>query len=405
MVAGVGVAVWLTAAAFAFWISPAAAADPRRVVAVGDVHGSFEGLTAILEEAELIDEHHRWIGGTSILVQTGDLLDRGVHLQEVMDLLMSLQAEAPTAGGQVVVLLGNHEAMNLLAITRDVNRDAYATFVDDDSERRQADGWAAYKSFWRQRLAEFGERPVFSDETRQQWFASHPLGFFEYVEALGPEGRYGSWLRGLPTAAIFGDTLFIHGGYGPYLAGVSVDDINRRVADEIASFDRIKGWMVSEGLALPWYSVHQVAGEAQRELQWIAGQDPSTVSTTRLQRAQRLDFQWSSWYLVNPDGPLWFRGAARWTEEDDGALVKSLLDGLGVARQVVGHTPQRSARIQARVDNRVFLIDTGMLTGVYGGGPSALEIVGDSVAAIYIGDRQVLQQGTPAPAEAQATGG
>jgi hypothetical protein len=62
----------------------------------------------------------------------------------------------------------------------------------------------------------------------------------------------------------------------------------------------------------------------------------------------------------------------------------------------VGHTPQTAGRIQARFDNRVFLIDTGMLTSVYKGRPSALEIVGDTVAAVYPGERHVLVGGESA---------
>jgi hypothetical protein len=246
---------------------------------------------------------------------------------------------------------------------------------------------------------------VFSDDTREQWWTTHPAGFFEYVEAMGPSGRYGSWLRTQQAAAVVGDTLFIHGGYGPFLSGVTVDEINRRVAEEIATFDQTKQWMVDEGLALPWYSVHQMTREAARELQWIGQQDPSTVSTARLQRVPRLELEWSSWYLVHPDGPLWFRGTTEWTEDGDGVMVGALLTGLGVARQVVGHAPQRTGRVQTRVGHRVYLIDTGMLTEVYGGRPSALQIEGDRVTAVYVGERELMWQGAPEAVESPASEG
>ncbi len=102
---------------------------------------------------------------------------------------------------------------------------------------------------------------------------------------------------------------------------------------------------------------------------------------------------WSDWYLNSPEGPFWFRGTARWNEDQGTPIMAYLLDGLGVARQVVGHTPQASKRIRPRFENRVFLIDTGMLETVYGGIPSALEITGDTVVAIYPGDRQILVDG------------
>ncbi len=211
-----------------------------RAVAVGDVHGSIDGLVTILQAAELVDDDLRWAGGDATLVQLGDLLDRGIHLQEVFDLLMRLQREAPASGGRVYVLLGNHETMNLLGITRDVNRDAYAEFVDSDSEERREQAFAAYTEFWQRRAAELGLDPTISVEAREQWIAIHPLGFFEYVEAFGPNGRYGAWLRKRPTAVVVGETLFIHGGYGPFLQGVSVAQINSKVAEEIAAFDEIR---------------------------------------------------------------------------------------------------------------------------------------------------------------------
>ncbi len=389
--ATVATAVWV--GGLASWSTPAVepVTKDQRVVAVGDVHGSFDGLTTILREADLIDQDNRWIGGTATLVQIGDLLDRGVLLQEVMDLLITLQDEADHVGGQVIVVLGNHETMNLLGITRDVNRDAFEAFADDRSEQRRKDGWSAYKSFWKKRMPEIGHEPAFSKESKDQWMVMHPPGFFEYVDAIGPDGRYGSWLRARPAAAIVGDTLFIHGGYGPFLEGKSVEEINSQVANELATFDRTRSWMVAEGLALPWYSIQELTREAQRELSWIAGQNPTAVSAGRLQRAKKLELQWNSWYLNHPEGPFWYREAAKWTDDEHGALVEALLNGLGVVRQVVGHTPQRTARIQARVGGRVFLIDTGMLSTVYGGRPSALEIVGDTITAIYPGEREVLQ--------------
>ncbi|MEN8164185.1 MAG: hypothetical protein ABFS37_08655, partial [Acidobacteriota bacterium] len=43
------------------WQPIAAAGGPERIVAVGDVHGSLEGVTGILEEAGLIDASGHWI--------------------------------------------------------------------------------------------------------------------------------------------------------------------------------------------------------------------------------------------------------------------------------------------------------------------------------------------------------
>lgn len=59
-----------------------------------------------------MDEKGRWIGGKAILVQMGDILDRGPDESDCLQRLLSLQAQARAAGGDVIMLLGNHEIMN-----------------------------------------------------------------------------------------------------------------------------------------------------------------------------------------------------------------------------------------------------------------------------------------------------
>lgn len=82
---------------------------PRKLFAVGDVHGQFEGLVKILLHAKLINTRHHWCGGHNRLVQIGDILDRGPFSLKVDALLEQLQAEAAAAGGEVIRLVGNHE--------------------------------------------------------------------------------------------------------------------------------------------------------------------------------------------------------------------------------------------------------------------------------------------------------
>jgi hypothetical protein len=357
--------------------TPAAAA---RVVAVGDVHGSYEGLVGILVEAGLVDAEQRWVGGDATLVQTGDLLDRGVRVRRVLDLLIRLQGEAAAAGGRVVVLVGNHEGMNLLGILRDVNSTVYETFVDGRSERRRAAAFREYKAFWTRQTRGTGEgRPSF-DAIEEQWLAARPLGWVEYLAALAADGEYGRWLRSCPAAALVDGTLFMHGGPGDATLGHDVAQLNRTVAAELDSFDRTRAWAVEAGVALPLSSIY--------DLERAVG---------LAQEAGRVDLElraavsgWQQWFLVDPEGPLWFRGAALWEDERASELL-ARLDALGAERLVVGHTPQRSKRIAQRFAGRVFLIDTGMLVETYDGRASALVFEDGAVTAVYPGgEREVL---------------
>jgi hypothetical protein len=75
-------------------------------------------------------------------------------------------------------------------------------------------------------------------------------------------------------------------------------------------------------------------------------------------------------------------------------VIVSLLDRFGATRAVTGHTPMLPGRITPRFGNRIFLIDTGMLSTYYKGGrPSALEISGGAVSAIYPKERETLVTG------------
>ena len=98
------------------------------VIAIGDVHGDFDDFVAILQHTGLIDKQNHWAGGKATFVQTGDLIDRGPKPREVMDLMMALEKEAPSSGGRVVSLLGNHEMMNIMGDLRYVTPENYRQF-------------------------------------------------------------------------------------------------------------------------------------------------------------------------------------------------------------------------------------------------------------------------------------
>ena len=52
----------------------------------------------ILQAAGLIDAERHWCGGTTVLVQTGDVFDRGPGVRGALDLLMRLEGEAEARG-------------------------------------------------------------------------------------------------------------------------------------------------------------------------------------------------------------------------------------------------------------------------------------------------------------------
>ena len=78
---------------------------------------------------------------------------------------------------------------------------------------------------------------------------------------------------------------------------------------------------------------------------------------------------------------------------------------LKIGAIVAGHTPD--SEIRQRFDNRVILIDTGMLQSVFGGKPSALEIQGGRFTAHVVGQppRALASPGTSGTSARPAAGG
>lgn len=362
-------AIWAAAPAARPAAAQAAGSPPGRIVAVGDIHGDLDAFIGILQRAAILDAEHHWSGGAATLVQVGDMIDRGPKSRAVMDFLMALQKAAPGQGGRVIVLLGNHEAMNLYGDLRYVTPGDYASYADDKSEDRRT---AAYRDY----AQLYGGNPP---ESKDDWMAAHPPGFVEQRAAFGPDGTYGKWLRTLPAVVQVGDSVFLHGGIGSELATWSIDKINDGVSGEIQRFDREKQELVDRHLALPFYTVFELVAVAR------------AAAERHLDVATDLP-SFDEWLLtVSPNGPLWFRGYAAWPDPVAGPLVDQVLETLHASRLVVGHSTL-SGTIKPRFDGKLYLIDTGMLKGyIEGGRPSALEIEGSHVRAIYPDATEVLE--------------
>ena len=183
-----------------------------RVIAVGDLHADLPQALALLGGLGLVDPAGHWVGGDTVLVQTGDLTDRGPDSLEVIQLMDRLVAEAPAAGGRVVSLLGNHEVMNLQGDLR------YVTPGD---------------------VADFG-----SDAAR--------------AAAFGPQGALGRSLRSRDAVARVGRSVFVHGGVSAAAASLGIDGLNAAVRAEI---DGAPGPALGPEGPL-WYRAYLLADES-----------------------------------------------------------------------------------------------------------------------------------------------
>jgi hypothetical protein len=361
------------------------APQPSRVVAIGDIHGALDQFAGILQTAGLTDANRRWAGGNAVLVQTGDVFDRGTGVRGALDLLIQLEDEARRAGGRVEALLGNHEIMNLIGEFRDVAPATFAAFADERSPDRQK---RAYED-----SVKVAKRKGAAVPSREEWNKTHPPGFVEYVDALARRGKYGRWLRSHQVAIALEGTVFMHAGVNPDVTTGTIEDINRTAMRDLQVNDDARAALVQAQLLTEYATLDEALAAASAEVVRIAeaikkqsdiGEHVTREFVDKLQAFLLIGKS----SLLDPQGPLWFRGFAQW---DDSAapLVTVLATRFNVSRFVTGHTPSSQGRIRTRFGNRVFLIDTGMLTTFFTNGrASALELKDGRATAIYADARE-----------------
>ena len=206
-------------------------------------------------------------------------------------------------------------------------------------------------------------------------------------EAFGPRGRYGRWLRGKPVITEIQDTIFMHGGIDPAFSEASLNDINRRARREMTEWDDGVKWLVERQLVSPSPKFLEAVEAARKELERLMTGPTRDEPDTRQIAALLIPLaNIGSSSLFSPNGPLWFRGFATWTDEEGATHVPALLARLRATRFVTGHTVQANGRIGERFGGKLFLIDTGMLNGRFfpNGRPSALEMTGATTRTLYL---------------------
>ncbi len=382
---------------------PATARDasPGTITVIGDIHGDFDDLVSLLQHCGLIDAQHHWTGEKSTFIQTGDVLDRGPKPREALDLLMALQKEAAKKGGRVVVLLGNHEVMNMMGDLRYVTPQNYASFADDNSQKLQHAAYEKYLHWRKDHQALVVSMPeTFPDASEAEWTARHPAGYIEQREAFSPGGKYGKWLRERPAILELNHIVFVHGGIDPSLVSMSLEDMDRRVHQEISAFDQAMQLLVAQQIVLPFFTLQEITAIVQAEVSapnprptGPTGQQGQPPTDSQLQTMRGL-LQYGHWLSVASNGPLWFRGYDEWSDAQLAAELPKVLAAYRATAIVVAHTPQRDRRIRSRLGGKVFLIDTGMLSSYYPQGrASALQIRdGVTFTAQYM-DQQVMLSG------------
>jgi hypothetical protein len=343
-----------------------------RVVAVADVHGAYTELLTLLRESAILDARDRWAAGRTHVVSLGDLLDRGADSRQVMDLLMRLQGEAQAAGGQLHVLLGNHEAMNVLGDLRYVDEREYASYVDLESAAERE----ALRKAWQ---AAQCEAPCTAFDQK------FPPGYVGHRAAFSPRGKYGQWLLTLPVAIKINDTLFMHAGPSKVLRGMSLQELNLRYRTALTDYLGLAASLAQAQLlqAGDEYADRPQLAKARLAAAVAANGGKSTAALN--DAVQRFEVAANS-ALLSEVGPNWYRGAALCNEAAEADVLLPLLHQFSAARLVVGHTPTRDSRAVTRFDGRVVKLDAGMNRAVYKGRAAALFLQPSGLTVRYAGE-------------------
>lgn len=294
----------------------------KTIVAIGDLHGDLKNALKVLKMTNVIDESNNWSGKIDILVQTGDIIDRGDDTIPIFHLMDTLRAQARERGGIVLSNLGNHEWMNAIGDWRYVYQTEIKTFggVAERQAALSSTGWLGRT--WAHNYTVTTRLPL------------HPH--------LGPPNTdYDPKTRPTSDPLAQAALSFVHGGLAPDFPYLS-----------------------------PYpSSINNLGSSLLRKLQTRVQPPPHPPNPYP---GLPQDATVAEQYLYSGDGPLWYRG---WALEDEAAAcskVDDVLQRTGTRRLIMGHTPTFT-NIVSRCGGKVIIIDTG-ISHAYGGVLSGLSI-------------------------------
>ncbi|KAJ1686311.1 hypothetical protein LUZ63_017701 [Rhynchospora breviuscula] len=301
-------------------LPPSRLPPASRLVAIGDLHGDFHKSIQSLSLAGLVDPASlRWIGGSSVAVQVGDVLDRGGDELRILYLIRRLQTEAERSGGRLMMLNGNHETMNVARNFR------YITPAGLEEFKNWAKWYRAGLAM--KQLCPDLPRPKdpfkgvpksFPGVKPEYW-----EGFHARIAALQPAGPITTrFLSSNHTILIVGNSVFVHGGLLRKHVEYGLDRINQDVRN------------------------------------WMAVNEPKHPM-----------------FVFDRDAVVWLRAFSDGFNCDCTQLQEVLSLIPGARRLVMGHTIQTEG-INAVCGDQAIRVDVGLSKGCGDGVPEVLEITG-----------------------------
>lgn len=321
------------------------------IIMIGDVHGAYDEMVSILRHSGLIDDNLDWVGGKRHFVSTGDLMDRGPSSRKIMDLLIKLQRQAEQQGGKLHVTLGNHEVLVMTGDWRYVSAAEYAEFEQEESAELR-------DKYYRQYVQLTASQPMSKEEFERTFVP----GFFARLEAFLPSGIYGKWLHSLPFVIKINQHIFTHGGLSDVTSKNSLARLNRELHEQLSSYTESWQTLIQED------DLAAVTDYSKRYL---------LASQLRRNRAAKEFLGTTQALLYSSNSPTWYRGNVMCHPLFEGQVMQDALSKFDASVLWVGHTTARTVR--QRFDQRLVVMDTGMLSEAYQGHPIYARITNGSM--------------------------
>lgn len=326
----------------------------RRLVAIGDVHGDFPAAMKALEIAGVMDNKGEWIGKNTVVVQVGDVMDRGDAELAIFTKFLRLKKKAMKEGGDVIVMNGNHEIMNVMGDFRYATNGAYlecGTYLKKMKEKEESSGSgdkgsSSANSNKENASPDSNSTNESSNESEksplkkasEQFQNEDPViqGVRARRELFQPGGAFAMKLSKHPTVLQVGDTIFAHAGVNQSHVKYGFDRINREVS------------------------------------LWMQGKIKNPPD-----------------YIVESEGVVWTReyGGKDAGVKYEAEACRRLKSALALTsdpeakRLVIGHTPQTTG-VNSGCKGAVWRVDVGASRGIYGGTVEVLEIKGSRVRVL-----------------------
>ncbi|ONK77116.1 uncharacterized protein A4U43_C02F3260 [Asparagus officinalis] len=322
-------------------------APGRRIVAVGDLHGDISQARSALEIAGVLssDGHDLWTGGETVLVQLGDILDRGEDEIAILSLLRSLNIQAESSGGAVFQVNGNHETMNVEGDFRYVDPGSFDECIDFLEYLQGYENWEEAFVGWISVAERYKEDRRMSQSPWGPWnLKKRQKEIVARSSLFRPGGPMACELARHGVILKVGDWIFCHGGLLPHHVAYGIERMNREVSC----------WMrgVNDDNDIP-------------EIPFIATRGYDSVVWNRLYSKDSANVGSPSWKISS--------------------IAEKTLQSVGAKGMVLGHTPQLNGA-NCKYNEKIWCIDVGMSSGVLNSRAEVLEIIDNKARVLRTGD-------------------